>query len=176
MSFCLLNNLYASNSFLELTYLYLFISKKKYLRSHSLERLINFKYFFSFFPGAYSQGGLRGPSRPYILELSLILSVTISYPSNPRFEPHQAFIPRYLDILLYSFALRWFHFLFIFLFRGPTAAAWGGSLGLVGLFLTDWKVITGKIPYIKEKYNHEIPRLENSFFAIFWDFVKWKDC
>jgi len=30
---------------------------------------------------------------------------------------------------------------------------------LIGLFLTDWKVITGHIPYIKEKYEHVVPRL-----------------
>ena len=48
--------------------------------------------------------------------------------------------------------------------RTPTAAAWGGSLVLIGLFLTDWKVITGKIPYIKGKYDHEVPRL------VFWNF------
>jgi len=47
----------------------------------------------------------------------------------------------------------------LFFLRGPTAAAWGGSLGLIGLFLTDWKVITGHIPYIKEKYEHVVPRL-----------------
>ena len=43
-------------------------------------------------------------------------------------------------------------------FRVPTAAAWGGGATILGLFLTDWKVITGYIPYIKDKYDHVPPK------------------
>ncbi|XP_078374990.1 cytochrome b-c1 complex subunit 10-like [Oculina patagonica] len=40
----------------------------------------------------------------------------------------------------------------------PTAAAWTGGLGIAFLFLTDWKVVTKRIPFIKNKYDHEIPK------------------
>lgn len=39
-----------------------------------------------------------------------------------------------------------------------TAGAWGTGLGVVFLYVTDWKVVTQKIPFIKDKYDHEIPK------------------
>lgn len=39
-----------------------------------------------------------------------------------------------------------------------TAGAWTAGLGVAFLFLTDWKVVTTRIPFIKDKYDHEIPK------------------
>lgn len=43
-------------------------------------------------------------------------------------------------------------------YRVLTAGAWGTGLGVVFLYVTDWKVVTQKIPFIKDKYDHEIPK------------------
>lgn len=44
------------------------------------------------------------------------------------------------------------------IYRIPTAGAWTAGLGVAFLFLTDWKVVTKRIPFIKDKYDHEIPK------------------
>lgn len=44
------------------------------------------------------------------------------------------------------------------IYRIPTAGAWMAGLGVAFLFLTDWKVVTKRIPFIKDKYDHEIPK------------------
>jgi len=38
------------------------------------------------------------------------------------------------------------------------AALWGAAFSLVGLYLTDWKVVLGNVPFIKAKYEWETPR------------------
>lgn len=40
----------------------------------------------------------------------------------------------------------------------PTAGAWATGGGIAFLFLTDWKVVTKRIPFIKDKYDHETPK------------------
>ena len=42
--------------------------------------------------------------------------------------------------------------------RIPTAGAWTAGAGIAFLFVTDWKVVTQKIPFIKDKYDHETPK------------------
>lgn len=37
--------------------------------------------------------------------------------------------------------------------RSKTLGAWGGGLGVVFLYLTDWKVIMGKIPFVKGRFK-----------------------
>jgi len=44
------------------------------------------------------------------------------------------------------------------IYRIRTAGAWTAGLGVAFLFLTDWKVVTQRIPFIKDKYDHEIPK------------------
>ncbi|CAH3019336.1 unnamed protein product [Porites evermanni] len=40
----------------------------------------------------------------------------------------------------------------------PTAAAWTTGAAIAFLFVSDWKVVTKRIPFIKDKYDHEIPK------------------
>jgi len=42
--------------------------------------------------------------------------------------------------------------------RVPTAAAWTTGAAIAFLFVSDWKVVTKRIPFIKDKYDHEIPK------------------
>ncbi|XP_007908372.1 cytochrome b-c1 complex subunit 10 [Callorhinchus milii] len=37
----------------------------------------------------------------------------------------------------------------------PTVATWGAVGGMVLLFATDWKLIVGRIPYIRGKFKDE---------------------
>ena len=43
-------------------------------------------------------------------------------------------------------------------FRARPAALWGAAFSLVGLYLTDWKVVLGNVPFIKAKYDWKTPR------------------
>ena len=38
------------------------------------------------------------------------------------------------------------------------AVMWGGFFGGLGLFLTEWKVVTTKLPIYKGKYDHSPPQ------------------
>jgi len=38
------------------------------------------------------------------------------------------------------------------------AAMWGGFFGGLGLFLTEWKVVTTNLPIYKGKYDHKPPQ------------------
>ena len=42
--------------------------------------------------------------------------------------------------------------------RVPTVAAWTTGAAIAFLFVSDWKVVTKRIPFIKDKYDHEIPK------------------
>ncbi len=39
--------------------------------------------------------------------------------------------------------------------RVKTLTAWGGSAAVIGLFLTDWKVIMTKVPYVKGRFDKD---------------------
>merc|ERR1712243_11258 len=39
-----------------------------------------------------------------------------------------------------------------------TAAVWGGCLAALGVYMTEWKVITENIPFYNGKYKHEVPK------------------
>merc|ERR1712168_855770 len=38
------------------------------------------------------------------------------------------------------------------------AAMWGGCAATLGLYLTEWKVVTKYIPYYGSKYDHKEPQ------------------
>ncbi len=42
--------------------------------------------------------------------------------------------------------------------RVKTGAVWGGTFALIGLYLTDWKVVLGYVPFIKDKFEREVPK------------------
>ena len=49
-------------------------------------------------------------------------------------------------------------FVVYFYVRVPTGVAWLG-VGATGVvFMTDWKLILGKIPIIKNKFDYEVPQ------------------
>jgi hypothetical protein len=37
--------------------------------------------------------------------------------------------------------------------RSRTLGAWGAGLGIIFLYLTDWKVVMGRIPYVKGRFR-----------------------
>lgn len=37
--------------------------------------------------------------------------------------------------------------------RSRTGGAWAGGLAIVFLYLTDWKVIMGRVPYVKGRFK-----------------------
>ena len=40
-------------------------------------------------------------------------------------------------------------------FRSPTAATWLGGAAILVVYMADWKLVLGKIPYVKGRFqNH----------------------
>lgn len=39
--------------------------------------------------------------------------------------------------------------------RSITVSTWGTVGALAGLYLTDWKVVMGKIPYVRRRFNQD---------------------
>ncbi len=40
------------------------------------------------------------------------------------------------------------------LHRVKTLAAWTGGATVIGLYLTDWKVVMGKVPYVRRRFDN----------------------
>lgn len=39
--------------------------------------------------------------------------------------------------------------------RMKTLAGWTGAVVVLGLYLTDWKVVMGKVPFVKHRFDKD---------------------
>jgi len=40
-------------------------------------------------------------------------------------------------------------------YRSPTLGVWFGTLAIAVVYMTDWKVVMGKIPYVKGRFSED---------------------